>query len=72
MAAAGAAHAVLIVSGAQQADLDPDNDYLTEQSDAEARMFEQATSLPIDVMTAVDPRRTRPAPSRRSPSPASR
>ena len=45
--------AVLIVSGAQQAVLDPDNDYLTEQSDDERRMFELATSIPIDVMTAV-------------------
>jgi 4-aminobutyrate aminotransferase-like enzyme len=45
--------AVLIVSGAQQARLDPDNDYITEQSDDEWRMFEQATSVPIDVMTAV-------------------
>lgn len=45
--------AVLIVSGAQQAVLDPDNDYLTEQSDDEARMFEQAVSVPMDVMTGV-------------------
>lgn len=45
--------AVLIVSGAQQAVLDPDNDYLTEQSDDERRMFELATSIPLDVMTAV-------------------
>ena len=45
--------AVLIVSGAQQAALDPDNDYVTDQSDAERRMFEQATSVPMDVMTAV-------------------
>ncbi len=44
---------VLIVSGAQQAVLDPDNEYLTEQSGQEARMFEQAISLPPDVMTAV-------------------
>jgi 4-aminobutyrate aminotransferase-like enzyme len=45
--------AVLIVSGAQQAVLDPDNDYITDQSDDERRMFELATSVPIDVMTAV-------------------
>ncbi len=45
--------AVLIVSGAQQAALDPDNAYVTEQTDGEIRMFEQATSIPIDVMTAV-------------------
>jgi len=45
--------AVLIVSGAQQAALDPDNAYVTEQTGGEIRMFEQATSLPIDVMTAL-------------------
>ena len=45
--------AVLIVSGAQQATLDPDNAYITEQSGGEMRMFEQATSVPMDVMTAV-------------------
>ena len=33
--------------------LDPDNPYLTEQSGGEWRMFEQATSVPIDVMTEV-------------------
>ena len=45
--------AVLIVSGAQQASLDPDNPYLAKQSGGEWRMFEQATSVPIDVMTEV-------------------
>lgn len=45
--------AVLIVSGAQQAALDPDNDYITEQSAAETQMFELATSIPLDVMSAV-------------------
>jgi 4-aminobutyrate aminotransferase-like enzyme/Ser/Thr protein kinase RdoA (MazF antagonist) len=45
--------AVLIVSGAQQATLDPDNPYLADQSGGERRMFEQATSIPIDVMTEV-------------------
>ena len=45
--------AVLIVSGAQQATLDPDNDYITEQSDAERLMFDSATSIPPDVMSAV-------------------
>lgn len=45
--------AVLIVSGAQQASLDPDNDYITDQADDERRMFEQATSVPMDVMTAL-------------------
>ncbi|QVI29573.1 aminotransferase [Mycolicibacterium neoaurum] len=45
--------AVLIVSGAQQGVLDPDNSYLTEQSDDEWRMFDTATSVPADVMTAL-------------------
>ncbi|HKH51443.1 MAG TPA: aminotransferase [Mycobacterium sp.] len=45
--------AVLIVSGSQQAVLDPDNPYITGQSEREWRMFEQATSVPIDVMTGV-------------------
>ena len=45
--------AVLIVSGAQQAALDPHNAYVTEQTGGEMRMFEQATSLPIDVMTSL-------------------
>ncbi len=45
--------AVLIVSGAQQAALDPDNAYVTEQTDGEIRMFEQAASIPVDVMTAL-------------------
>jgi 4-aminobutyrate aminotransferase-like enzyme/Ser/Thr protein kinase RdoA (MazF antagonist) len=44
--------AVLIVSGAQQVFLDPDNEYLTHQSDDEVRMFAQATSVPVDLMTA--------------------
>jgi 4-aminobutyrate aminotransferase-like enzyme/Ser/Thr protein kinase RdoA (MazF antagonist) len=45
--------AVLIVSGAQQATLDPDNPYLAEQRGGEWRMFELANSVPIDVMTEV-------------------
>ena len=45
--------AVLIVSGAQQVVLDPDNEYLTDQSDDELQMFERATSVPMDLMTAV-------------------
>lgn len=45
--------AVLIVSGAQQAALDPDNAYVTEQTEGEIRMFEQAASVPVDVMTAL-------------------
>ncbi len=43
--------AVLIVSGAQQAAIDPDNDYITAQADGEWRMFETAASVPMDVMT---------------------
>lgn len=43
--------AVLIVSGAQQAALDPDNDYITDQSDGEWQMFAQAMSVHMDVMT---------------------
>ncbi|MDH6197675.1 4-aminobutyrate aminotransferase-like enzyme/Ser/Thr protein kinase RdoA (MazF antagonist) [Mycobacterium frederiksbergense] len=45
--------AVLIVSGAHQAGLDPDNDYITEQADGEWQMFDRATSVPLDVMTAL-------------------
>lgn len=45
--------AVLIVSGAHQRSFDPDNDYLTEQADGEWTMFERATSVPMDVMTAL-------------------
>ncbi|MFG1931027.1 aminotransferase [Mycobacterium sp. NPDC048908] len=45
--------AVLIVSGAQQAGLDPGNPYLVDQAGGEWRMFEQATSIPMDVMTEV-------------------
>lgn len=45
--------AVLIVSGAQQETLDPDNEYLTDQSHAEHRMFSEATSVPVEVMTGV-------------------
>lgn len=45
--------AVLLVSGAQQVELDPGNSYLTDQADEERRMFDQATSLPMDLMTAL-------------------
>ncbi|MGE2737165.1 aminotransferase [Mycolicibacterium vaccae] len=44
---------VLIASGAQQLALDPDNEYLTAQADAERQLFELATSVPMDVMAAV-------------------
>ena len=45
--------AVLLVSDAQQATLDPDNEYVTGQTEAQLRMFEQAESVPVEVMTAV-------------------
>jgi 4-aminobutyrate aminotransferase-like enzyme/Ser/Thr protein kinase RdoA (MazF antagonist) len=45
--------AVLIVSSAQQAAIDPGNSYITDQADGEWRMFETATLVPIDVMTAL-------------------
>ena len=45
--------AVLNVSGAQQAAIDPDNAYVTENADGEWQMFEAATSVPLDVMTAL-------------------
>ncbi|MGU3497497.1 aminotransferase [Mycobacterium sp. C31M] len=45
--------AVLIVSGAQQGALDPDNRYVTEQTEDEWRMFAAATAVPMDVMTAL-------------------
>jgi 4-aminobutyrate aminotransferase-like enzyme/Ser/Thr protein kinase RdoA (MazF antagonist) len=45
--------AALLVSDAQQAAIDPDNEYVTGQTDEQARMFDEATSVPVDVMTAV-------------------
>ena len=45
--------AALLVSDAQQAAVDPDNEYVTGQTHGQARMFEVATSVPVDVMTAV-------------------
>ncbi|AFM18742.1 4-aminobutyrate aminotransferase family protein [Mycolicibacterium chubuense NBB4] len=53
--------AVLIASGAQQSVLDPDNEYVTNQSDAERQMFDIATSIPMDVMSAVVTAALRPA-----------
>lgn len=44
--------AVLIVSSAQQAELDGENAYVTDQMDEEWRMFDRAASVPVDVMTA--------------------
>lgn len=45
--------AVLLVSDAQQAAIDPDNEYVTGQTYGQDRMFTVATSVPADVMTAV-------------------
>ncbi|OKJ09221.1 aminotransferase [Kitasatospora sp. CB01950] len=43
--------AVLVVSGRQQAAVDADNAYATAALDREWRVFEQATRLPLAVMT---------------------
>ncbi|MFF0387641.1 aminotransferase [Kitasatospora sp. NPDC004615] len=43
--------AVLVVSGRQQAAVDADNAYATAALDREWRIFEQATRLPLAVMT---------------------
>ena len=45
--------AVLLVSDAQQAALEPDNAYVAAQTEAQRRIFEQAVSAPLDVMSAV-------------------
>ena len=45
--------AVLVVSSAQQAALDGDNAYVAAQMAGEWRMFDKATSVPVDVMTAL-------------------
>ena len=44
--------AVLVVSGIHQATIDADNDYATGALDYEWRIFERATSVPSEVMTA--------------------
>ena len=44
--------AVLVVSGIHQARIDADNDYATGALDYEWRIFERATEVPIEVMTA--------------------
>ncbi|MFF1502734.1 aminotransferase [Streptomyces sp. NPDC058316] len=43
--------AVLVVSGRHQASVDEDNDYAKAALDREWRIFEQATRLPLPVMT---------------------
>jgi 4-aminobutyrate aminotransferase-like enzyme/Ser/Thr protein kinase RdoA (MazF antagonist) len=45
--------AVLVVSGRQQADLDPDNHYAATAHDREWRIFERACALPPLVMTTL-------------------
>ncbi|MFJ9930076.1 aminotransferase [Streptomyces misionensis] len=45
--------AVLVVSGRQQAAVDEDNAYAEAALDREWRMFEQATRLPLPVMTGL-------------------
>jgi 4-aminobutyrate aminotransferase-like enzyme/Ser/Thr protein kinase RdoA (MazF antagonist) len=43
--------AVLVVSGEQQATIDAGNAYVTGSLDRERQIFEQAISVPVDVMT---------------------
>ena len=45
--------AVLVVSGEQQAAIDGVNDYVTGALEHERRLFEQATSVPAEVMTGL-------------------
>ena len=45
--------AVLVVSGEQQAAIDDGNDYVTGALDHERRTFEQAVSVPAEVMTGL-------------------
>lgn len=45
--------AVLVVSGIHQASIDADNDYATSALDFEWRIFERATEVPSEVMTAL-------------------
>lgn len=45
--------AVLVASGHQQASIDADNDYVTAGIQLEARIFEVADSVPLEVMTGV-------------------
>ena len=45
--------AVLVVSGNHQASIDADNEYATGSLDFEWRIFERATAVPTEVMTAV-------------------
>jgi 4-aminobutyrate aminotransferase-like enzyme/Ser/Thr protein kinase RdoA (MazF antagonist) len=45
--------AVLVVSGEQQAAIDGVNDYVTGALEHERRLFEQAMSVPAEVMTAL-------------------
>lgn len=45
--------AVLVVSGIHQASIDTDNEYATSALDFEWRIFERATEVPTEVMTAL-------------------
>jgi hypothetical protein len=45
--------AVLVVSGEQQAAIDGVNDYVTGALEHERRLFEQAMSVPAEVMTGL-------------------
>ena len=44
--------AVLVVSGLQQTSIDADNTYAVAGQNHESRIFERATQIPMDVMTA--------------------
>ena len=57
----------LVLSGSQQIAIDQENAYASERVDGERRMFDQAVSVPLEVMTglvreAVGLPRTRPRP----------
>jgi 4-aminobutyrate aminotransferase-like enzyme/Ser/Thr protein kinase RdoA (MazF antagonist) len=45
--------AALVVSGQHQAHIDPDNEYAADNLPREWRIFEQAASVPVEVMTAL-------------------
>ena len=44
--------ALLVVSGVHQASIDADNDYASSSLEDEWRIFQRASAIPIDVMTA--------------------
>ena len=53
--------AALLVSGQHQAHIDPGNDYVTGNLDKEWRIFERATAVPPEVMTALIRSAVRPS-----------